>query len=49
MSREVQAIVRQSRDFFHDISEEEYAQVIDLLRGLYWRIVKSHQAKGTRL
>ena len=49
VSREVQAIVRQSRDFFHDISEEEYAQVIDLLRGLYWRIVKSHQAKGTRL
>ncbi|MCE7027177.1 MarR family winged helix-turn-helix transcriptional regulator [Jiella avicenniae] len=48
-SQEVQAIVRQSRDFFHDISDEEYTQVIDLLRGLYWRIVKAHQAKGTKL
>ena len=48
-SQEVQAIVRQSRDFFHDISDEEYAHVIDLLRGLYWRIVKAEQTKGTKL
>ncbi|MBO0905013.1 MarR family winged helix-turn-helix transcriptional regulator [Jiella sonneratiae] len=46
LADEVRAIVRQSRDFFHDISDEEYAQVIDLLRGIYWRVVKSNQQKG---
>ncbi|ORE98897.1 MarR family transcriptional regulator [Aurantimonas sp. 22II-16-19i] len=46
LAAEVKAIVRQSRDFFHDMSDEEYAQVIDLLRGIYWRVVKSRQARG---
>ncbi|WAP69129.1 MarR family winged helix-turn-helix transcriptional regulator [Jiella pelagia] len=45
LSSEVEAIVRQSRDFFHDISDEEYAQVVDLLRGIYWRVVKSKQGR----
>ncbi|MCB8836798.1 MarR family winged helix-turn-helix transcriptional regulator [Aurantimonas sp. VKM B-3413] len=46
LSDDVREIVRQSRDFFHDISDEEYAQVIDLLRGIYWRIVKSNEGRG---
>ena len=46
LADEVEAIVRQSRDFFHDMSDEEYVQVVDLLRGIYWRVVKSRQARG---
>ena len=46
LSAEVQAIVRKSREFFHDVSDREYAQLMDLLRGIYWRIVKSTQARG---
>ena len=48
LSANVREIVRQSRDFFHDISSEEYDQVIDLLRGIYWRVVKSGAANGAR-
>ncbi|MBO0662867.1 MarR family transcriptional regulator [Jiella sp. MQZ9-1] len=46
LAAEVRAIVRESRAFFHDMSDSEYAQVVDLLRNIYWRIVKSHSGRG---
>ena len=35
----VREIVRQSRDFFADVDDEDYRAVTALLRKIYWRIV----------
>lgn len=37
LARRVDAIVGQSREFFADMDDEEYRQVITLLRRIYWR------------
>lgn len=31
--------IRASRSFFADVSEEDYVQIVTLLRKLYWRVV----------
>lgn len=48
LSREVEVIVRQSRDFFSDISPEDYESVMALLRRIYWRLVRNEKPRGTR-
>ena len=37
----VRGIVRQSRDFFAETDDEDYAEVLRLLRKIYWRVVAS--------
>lgn len=48
LSAEVEVIVRDSREFFHDISPEEYDQVLDLLRNIYRRLVKNEKPRGQK-
>lgn len=43
---EIRRRVRESRAFFGDVSEEDYAQVIALLRKIYWRIVTEPRPTG---
>lgn len=39
LAAQVREIVLQSREFFADVPDEEYDQLITLLRRIYWRIV----------
>jgi DNA-binding MarR family transcriptional regulator len=43
---ELRRRVRESREFFGDVSEEDYTQVIALLRKIYWRIVTEPRPIG---
>lgn len=43
---EVRRRVRESRSFFGDLSEEEYAAVLEPLRALYWRLLSGPRAAG---
>lgn len=36
---ELRRRVRASRAFFHDVPDDDYAQVMDLLRKIYWRVL----------
>lgn len=38
---ELRRRVRASRAYFHDVPDDEYAQVMDLLRKIYWRVLST--------
>lgn len=43
---EIRERVKASRQFLADVSEEEYDQVMGLLRKIYWRLVMAPRAPG---
>ncbi|MCL6707860.1 hypothetical protein M8R20_12700 [Pseudomonas sp. R2.Fl] len=45
---ELRRRIRESRQFLSDISDEEYGQVMDLLRRIYWRLVMTPRPAGGR-
>lgn len=42
---ELRRRVRSSRAFFHDVPDDEYAQVMTLLRKIYWRVLTAHRSE----
>ena len=42
---ELRRRVRSSRAFFLDVPDDEYAQVMTLLRKIYWRVLTAHRSE----